>query len=177
MKSLLLLFFMIPTAVCAMSMDFEEFPESFPNDNNDNNSFWLAGKWGYVDKLTDKIRQNTLTVIQKELTTTSQKIQNCSSLLPNDRMNAVNDQLNKWLSAITNSLVRLNSPGERIAIDAAIKAYANQEKSIGNAVTNLEQALQFGNSSNSVDALQALMSSLLVSPPEEELPFDNLSLN
>ncbi len=165
MKSLLLLFF-IPAAVCAMDMDdFEEFPEPFPNDNN-NNSFWQAGEWRNVNALTDKIRRNTLTVIKQELTTTLQKIQNCSDHLPSNQMNTVKAQLNMWLSAITNSLRSLNSPGERTAIDAVLKTYANQEQSIDKAVTSLEQALQPGNNSNPIDALQALMESLSVSPPE-----------
>ena len=175
MKSLLLLFFMIPTAVCAMSVDgFEEFPQS----NGNVGPFWATPeKWINGGKQTDESRLYTLTVIQQELTTPLQKIQNCSDRLPYNEMNTVIAQLNRWLSAITNSLQSLNSPGEECtAIDTVIKTYANQETSIGQAVTNLEQAFQSGNNSNSVDALQALMESLSVSSIEEQLPFDNLSL-
>ncbi len=172
MKSLLLLFFMIPTAVCAMCTDdFEKFPTST------NNKFsWKPDGWVNVGEPTDEGRQYTLNTIQQELTATLQKIKSYSSLLPNDQMNEVNNQLNKWLNAITNGLRSINSPGKRTAIDAVIKTYNKQEGSIGQAVTSLEQALQPGNNSNPVDALETLMNSLSVSSLEEKLSFDNLSL-
>ena len=176
MKSLFLLFFMIPTAVYAMNLDgFEEFPEPFPTLDN-NHSLWEDSNWKTVDRLTDIMRQKTLTLIQQRLNATLQKIKSYSQRIPDKQREPVVSLLNQWLTYVGNNQQSLAAQTARDKVDLCICLYHTKEESIGKAVTSLEQALQSGNNSDSVDALENLMNSLSVTSLEEKLQFGNLSL-
>ncbi len=155
MKSLLLLFFMIPTIVSAMDTNAE--------------SCWQPGEWANVDEPTDEERQNTLTIILEELTVTFQKIKACN--IPSQH---VENLLDKWLiKAQTHQQFFLDDP-DRTNVDNFIYRYQVKEPFIGQAITDIENSITA--SQNVDNALSNLLNSLTVSAPDEELSFNALSL-
>ncbi len=169
MKSLLL-FLMVPTAICAMDMERGMDVEKPPASQNVE-PFWQARQWITVHEHTDKGRQETLLTIHHEL---DRAVQIISQHISYEQRQPVLDLLNQWLTEVQLHQQSFSTQTDRSEVDKFIDdTYAKQEDSIGQAVTNLEASLK----ENPINALSSLMNSLLVTNPAEELLFDNSSLD
>ncbi len=118
--------------------------------------------------------EKTLNIICYELSDTLSKIQACSSSIPPDKKNAIDQLLNKWLNKAQFHLNALDPSQDITPARTFVSLYSQQEKSVGESVRSIETMIR--ESKDPDAALTNLIEQLSLNGQITEL-IGNLSLN